>query len=247
MAKDSFDIVAAAGRPWTTPPSGTKVPAELRTMLRAMLEDRFALQARVSTKQVSVVALRVTPPDKLGPAIHPSSSECQRESADSSPATGALPRCPPPDMQAGVQMTAVTMPEVADVLSKIGSFRDLGPFTDQTGRAGLYDVSFSFKTWLPKLKWTRGRTARPSCRPTRRETATDDSPVPRADHREGEEAARRLTFQEKMAPTFVPFLCARSAFVVLFYLKCWFSRQTNSMMSWSGINVCAVRTVHGLV
>jgi uncharacterized protein (TIGR03435 family) len=58
-------------------------------------------------------------------------------------------------MQLGVQMTAVTMPEVADILSKSGSFQALGPFADQTGRAGLYDVSFSFKTWLPKRKWTK--------------------------------------------------------------------------------------------
>jgi uncharacterized protein (TIGR03435 family) len=52
-------------------------------------------------------------------------------------------------------MTAVTMAELADIISKEGSFRSLGPFVDQTGRPGLYDVSFLFKTWLPKYKWTK--------------------------------------------------------------------------------------------
>jgi uncharacterized protein (TIGR03435 family) len=43
---------------------------------------------------------------------------------------------------------------VTAILSKSGSFQALGPFADQTGRPGLYDVSFSFNTWLPKRKWT---------------------------------------------------------------------------------------------
>ena len=58
-------------------------------------------------------------------------------------------------MTSGVQMTAVTMAELADAVSKAGAFKYLGPFVDQTGRQGLYDVSFSFKTWLPKYKWTK--------------------------------------------------------------------------------------------
>lgn len=47
------------------------------------------------------------------------------------------------------------MSELADAVSKGGAFKSLGPFVDQTGRPGLYDVSFSFKTWLPKYKWTK--------------------------------------------------------------------------------------------
>ena len=36
------------------------VPAELRTMLRQVLETRFKLKAHVETKKVDVVALRLT-------------------------------------------------------------------------------------------------------------------------------------------------------------------------------------------
>jgi uncharacterized protein (TIGR03435 family) len=156
MSIDQFDVIGATGRPWTTPPPGTNVPAELRTMLRTMLEDRFALRARIGTRSMSVLVLQLAKPDKLGPAIRLSSAECRaRASASLSPTASQSPGCPPPDMTSGIQLTAVTMTELADIISKEGRFRDLGPFVDQTGRAGLYDVSFSFKTWLPKYKWTK--------------------------------------------------------------------------------------------
>ncbi len=69
MLQDGFDITAAAGQEWTTPPPGTAIPAELRTMLRALLEDRFSIQTRIATKQVSVTALRVAKPEKLCPYL----------------------------------------------------------------------------------------------------------------------------------------------------------------------------------
>jgi uncharacterized protein (TIGR03435 family) len=122
-------------------------------MLRAMLEDRFAVQARIGTKQMSVTALRVKTPDKLGPAIRPSSAECTRVSTESS-AAGASPGCPPPDLSWGIEATAVTMAELADILSKRSRFQFLRPLIDQTGRPGTYDVSFSLNKWLPKYKWT---------------------------------------------------------------------------------------------
>jgi hypothetical protein len=46
---DRFDVTAVTDGEWSSPPSGRKVPGELRTMLRTLLEQRFKLKARVAS------------------------------------------------------------------------------------------------------------------------------------------------------------------------------------------------------
>jgi uncharacterized protein (TIGR03435 family) len=151
MWKDRFDVTASAGQPWTTPRPGTTVPAELRTMLHALLEDRFALQARIATKKVDVTALRLVKPDKLGPGLRPSAAECRGPFTDAS-AGEAEPRplCPFTNM-GEIQAQAVTMPEVAQLISQQPLFKG-ELLVDQTALPGRYDVSISFQR---RGLWTR--------------------------------------------------------------------------------------------
>jgi uncharacterized protein (TIGR03435 family) len=136
MWNDRFDVTVSTSQPWTTPPPGTTLPAELRTMLRTMLEDRFALQARVTTKKIVVNALRLAKRDTPGPALRPAASV-------DTPAT--LDTTLDPNI---INARAVTMAQVALLLSQHPSYRFDGPYLDQTGLPGLYDLTFSLESVL---------------------------------------------------------------------------------------------------
>jgi uncharacterized protein (TIGR03435 family) len=113
-------------------------------MLRALLEDRFALQARIATKKVNVNALRLAKPEELGPGLRPSTAECRGVFTDASPdAASPRPRCPVTNTSDRIQAEAVTMTEIAQLFSQHRWFAWQGPIVDQTGLPDLYDVSFS--------------------------------------------------------------------------------------------------------
>lgn len=140
MLQDRFDITASASQPWTTT---TTVPAELRTMLRALLEDRFSIETRVATKKVTAIALRVSDTKQLGPYLRRSSGECREPVVDSSPdETARTRRCPVTITHTEIEAQAVTMAEVAHIIPQHWLFADR-LYVDQTGLSGLYDLSFS--------------------------------------------------------------------------------------------------------
>ena len=142
VSTDRFDITAAADVPWTTPPSGTTIPSELRTMLRALLEDRFALQARIATKEVDVMAMRLVKPGTTGAGLRPSSAECRGPFPDPSPGEATpRPRCPYVFLGFELQAQSVTMPELTHLLSLTPWFKT-ELLVDETGLPGRYDVSF---------------------------------------------------------------------------------------------------------
>jgi uncharacterized protein (TIGR03435 family) len=173
MWKDRFDLTASAGQPWTTPPPGTTVPPELRTMLRMLLEDRFALRARIATKKVDVTALRLAKPERLGPGLRPSAAECRGPSTLASPDEELpRPRCPYTNTIDRMHAEAVTMPEVAQMISQRSSYAWRGLIVDQTGLRGLYDVSFSKprrnltpETSIRELEVQLGLTLEPTSMP----------------------------------------------------------------------------------
>jgi uncharacterized protein (TIGR03435 family) len=146
MWSDRFDVTASVNQPWTSPPPGTTVPAELRTMLRAMLEDRFALQTRMAATKVDATALRLATPGTVGPTLRSSSvaEECRGAVIDpSSKRTSGAPGCLPasPDPRT-LEATGVTMADVALIFSLNPMYGSRGPYVDQTGLTGLYDLSF---------------------------------------------------------------------------------------------------------
>ena len=130
---DRFDITAAADHQWSTPPPGSMVPAELRPMLRTLLEDRFELKTRIETKNMSVTALRLVKPGELGPGLHRSLATCS-------------PRCPLVRSRDRLEASDVTMAEATQLIAQFPElFVYRGPesqpiLVDETALPGKYDL-----------------------------------------------------------------------------------------------------------
>jgi uncharacterized protein (TIGR03435 family) len=148
---DRFDITATAAHRWTTPPPGTTFPAELRTMLRALLEERFGLKATIQKRTVDVTALRLAKPGVPADGLRPSTVECQGPNANPSPGEPPKPRCAVTVTSERLEAESVTMPEVAQLIGQIpGVPWPVGtkPFVDQTRLPGRYDLSLSLPLWV---------------------------------------------------------------------------------------------------
>jgi uncharacterized protein (TIGR03435 family) len=126
-ARERFDLTAVKDGEWTTPSGGDHVPPELRSMLRALLEDRFALKARIATRRVDVYALQLSD-GGTGPWLRPSNEAC----ADA-------PRCPASVTSSRIRADSVTTIELARILSGFQELADR-PIVDDTGLTGTYRV-----------------------------------------------------------------------------------------------------------
>ena len=74
---DRFDINARA--------EGEPGPTQMRTMLRALLADRFKLVAHTETREQPIYVLSPAGSDrKLGPNLRESDAACARESGSAS-------------------------------------------------------------------------------------------------------------------------------------------------------------------
>lgn len=153
---DRFDITAAVDHQWTAPPPGSTVPAELRPMLRALLEDRFELRARIDMKTMQVTALRLAKPGTPGPGLRPSAAGCLGPFTN--PTAGeTLPRCPFAQTRHRLQADSVTMPEAAQLIARFpGLFVYRGDnsrpvFIDQTTLPGKYDLLLELPADAPAL------------------------------------------------------------------------------------------------
>jgi uncharacterized protein (TIGR03435 family) len=132
-----YDVTATSDRPWTRAPAGDRVPRELRLMLRTLLEERFALAARVEDRPTPAYALRMVQPGVLGPGLKPSSNTCLGPYMDPSPdGHETKPRCPFSRKDDAIEEGAVTMAEFAYLLSD----RQRRPIVDDTHLEGRYDI-----------------------------------------------------------------------------------------------------------
>ena len=147
IPQDRFDITAVADREWTTPRPGESMPAELRPMLRALLENRFKLEARIENRKVDVYALRLSNRDgKLGPGLRKSADDCLGPSAAVPPDdSGRRPRCLLRADQTGVEARAATMADAARFLARLSpNYRDR-LVVDDTGLEGSFDLTLSLR------------------------------------------------------------------------------------------------------
>lgn len=146
---DRFDITASADRDWSTPPAGSRVPMELRGMLRALLEERFELKAHVDTRNRNVNALRLVRPDAgPGPNVRPADGDCERPDADSPTREQGRSTCGVMLTSGGIEARGATIAELALYLRRVGRMPsgDVGVYpviVDQTNLPGRYDVSFT--------------------------------------------------------------------------------------------------------
>jgi len=140
VRRDLYAITASAGREWTKPADGETVPTELRLMLRRLLEERFAMKARIDTRRTDVYALRQLANSRpTRPSLAPSANECLGPFMYGLPWAEDKPRCSFKNDGSGVDVGAATMAEFARVLS---SNRALGQrlIIDETGLKGRFDV-----------------------------------------------------------------------------------------------------------
>ncbi|HEY4365351.1 MAG TPA: TIGR03435 family protein [Bryobacteraceae bacterium] len=136
--KTSFAIEAKAAKPSTQ--------RELHLMLRALLEDRFALKLRTETRMGDQYALVLDHSDgKLGPNIEPWDGTCGGRPPASSDDDPVTPRCPSGYRPSGLVLEGATMFSVAELLSLPQSRALLGTIVhDATGLTGRYKMHLDF-------------------------------------------------------------------------------------------------------
>jgi uncharacterized protein (TIGR03435 family) len=148
LTTDYFDINAIGGVDAT--------PADIRVMLKALLAERFALRADLTTRDAPAHVLTVARADgQLGSRLTRTSSACEgliREGKNETPTQASLPRLPSDPPRCGVlsqgsrgdrltlSMSGLPLERLVATLS-----RGLGaPVIDRTGLSGLFDVSLEY-------------------------------------------------------------------------------------------------------
>jgi uncharacterized protein (TIGR03435 family) len=145
-------------------------PADARTMLRMLLEERFQLAAHSETRQLPVFELRLVREDRrLGPQLRPSGAGCAPMRGPArgigAPSFAAAPPPPPPPPDVVVPLNAEPFPpsrcpSAAARMNGLGHWslrqesmawvaRQLmgdtsRPVFDRTGLEGLYDIDLTF-------------------------------------------------------------------------------------------------------
>jgi uncharacterized protein (TIGR03435 family) len=149
LDRDRFDVDAVA-------PGGSTTPAQAREMVRALLSERFKLQAHRETREVATYDLMLDRDDRrLGSRLRPSSIDCvARRAAARAGGPPPTPQGPPPD-PANVrpvcglrQNPSVFAGDAVTIDQLVGA---LAPATgrvvfDRTGLTGYFDIDLE---WNP--------------------------------------------------------------------------------------------------
>jgi uncharacterized protein (TIGR03435 family) len=143
LATDRFDVSATAGREFSL--------TEVRSMLRALLSERFKLKTHYETRQGPVYRMVTTKRNTLGPQLRRAAADCAAATAD--PLRGTTPGQPEPCGYFGPSPTVplgsgkayqafrgLTMEDLALRLYPYLSRRVI----DSTGLTGHFDGEFEF-------------------------------------------------------------------------------------------------------
>jgi uncharacterized protein (TIGR03435 family) len=149
LDSDRFDIVAKAEGDPQPGPNGP--PPEMFLMIRSLLVERFQLDVHREGREMPIFALLLARSDgKLGPQLHPSSTDCAALMA-SMRARGGPPAPPPPGerLPCGMRMFpgnlsggGSTMAQLTNVLARFVN----RTVVDRTGLAGAFDLDLQ---WTP--------------------------------------------------------------------------------------------------
>jgi uncharacterized protein (TIGR03435 family) len=134
----------------TKSPAGVS-PAAMTVMILNMLRDRFQLATHVETREQPISNLMLARSDgRLGPALKPTSPECQAIVAERLEAArrGGPPSLPDPNTTCGSGRTApglvaLTARSIAQFVPTLADLTGR-PVIDKTGLAGLYDLTLKF-------------------------------------------------------------------------------------------------------
>ena len=129
--------------------AGNPTDREFRAMLRSLLEERFALQTHIETREIDVYALLANRADgKLGPKVAPWNGTCASGKAPRAGDDLTMPRCMAAFRPPGLVLEGVSMIPVAEMLST--QRRLLGMIVqDRTGLAGPYHIELEFDFAAP--------------------------------------------------------------------------------------------------
>ena len=162
IANDRFEVLS------TTRPDVTL--SDARTMLRALLADRFRLTAHVERRELPVYTLELARADRrLGDQLRPSSTAC---TPPTGPRNVAMPPPPPPPPPTPGRVLSLDLPPLPcpsmvfdNRTSGHWSIRSwplerlaqrltatLGrPVIDRTGLTGAFDVDLTYGTQAPAI------------------------------------------------------------------------------------------------
>jgi uncharacterized protein (TIGR03435 family) len=144
MDADRFDIQAKAADT-DVDEKGMMPYPQYMLRLQSLLEDRFKMVTHWETRELSVYALVLASPGKLGPKLKPHTGDCNRPPGSAPPAPGSAPvNCGTRTNMTGtvgkVTGTGITMQTFARNLSG-GTGRFI---VEKTGLAGAYDLELEF-------------------------------------------------------------------------------------------------------
>ncbi|MEO8099819.1 MAG: TIGR03435 family protein [Acidobacteriota bacterium] len=137
MNKDRYTIEGQA--------QGSPTQLQFRFMLRALLEERFALKTHYETRPIDVYALLPARSDgKLGPKVQDWDGTCAGRKPASDEDDPKTPRCTALFRSPGMFLEGVTMFAVAEMLSlpqpALGRIVE-----DRTGLTGRYKLELEFE------------------------------------------------------------------------------------------------------
>lgn len=128
--------------------------ADVPAAIRALLRDRFGMQARVETRDLPAYDLVLLRADgRLGPAMTPASGNCRQLAAlratDPAAAAAAAVNAPPSRVPCGLRFSnAGTLIEAggitADELARVVSGAAGRPVVDKSGLTGTYDIQIRY-------------------------------------------------------------------------------------------------------
>jgi uncharacterized protein (TIGR03435 family) len=125
---EMFQIDARADQPRTS--------AEIRRMVRALLEDRFKLRTHVEKRQMAVYRLVLARKDgKLGPGLKPAADTAFCANPVN-PGSNDRGRCGSRMTPAGIRVRNGTIQEMGDIVSESLE----RPVIDRTGLKGRFDI-----------------------------------------------------------------------------------------------------------
>lgn len=136
---DRYSVLAKA-------PNGAPVTA-MPTMLTNLMVDRFRLAFHRETRETETFDLVLNDGDAtLGPALRPTSAECEARITSGAPTTAPPPvgdQAPCGAMQAAAGFARASGVPIARLVQMLTQFTNR-PVSDKTGLTGLYDFTLTF-------------------------------------------------------------------------------------------------------
>jgi uncharacterized protein (TIGR03435 family) len=137
-----FTIEALAPAEWIGP--GSPTDRDFRAMLRALLEDRFALKVSHGTREIDPYVLVLNRPDSpLGPNIKPWPGTCTNQRPPRTP-DPTMPRCLGAFRSPGIFLEGSSIIPLAELLSTRRGLLGGRIVQDRSGLPGPYNIQLEF-------------------------------------------------------------------------------------------------------